>query len=165
MLAGESPSSSETETIIPDIATLCSTPDTWDSGRNDNTPSTASTIAVGAMAKTHNFCNPMTSDRLNDEDWVKFTVQKNKLYLIQSLPQAPMTASVLELYAANGTTLITSFRPTEFGQASLFSWTSDRNGQIYLRLRHVDGRVAGNIAAYKMSVNLVSPIFLPLVNK
>ena len=159
------PSSAETETTIPDIATLCSTPDTWDSGRNDNTPSTASTIAVGAMAKTHNFCNPMTSDRLNDEDWVKFTVQKNKLYLIQSLPQAPMTASVLELYAANGTTLITSFRPTEFGQASLFSWTSDRNGQIYLRLRHVDGRVAGNIAAYKMSVNLVSPIFLPLVNK
>jgi len=159
------PSAAEAVTLIPDIATLCSTPDSWDSGRNDNTPLTASSVSVGAAAKTHNFCNPMSSDRLNDEDWVKFTAQKNKLYLIQSLPQAIMIASILELYAADGTTFITSFTPANFGQVSVLRWLSDRNGQVFLRLRHINGRVAGDIVAYQLRVTQDNLIFLPLVNK
>lgn len=159
------PSASETDTIIPDIATLCSSPDPLDTGRNDNSPITASSIAVGGTAQTHNFCNPITSDRLNDEDWVKFTVQKNQRYFIQSLPQANMSASILELYALDGTTLITSYHPTEFGKVSLLRWTSDRDGQIFLRIRHIDGRIAGNIVAYQLSVNKEVPVFLPLVHR
>jgi hypothetical protein len=159
------PTVAETKTIIPDIAVLCSSPDIMDTGRNDNSPLTASSITIGGAAKTHNFCNPLTLDRLNDEDWVKFPVQMDKRYFIQSLPQADMSASILELYAVDGTTLITSYNPTEFGQGSFLRWTSDRDGQIYLRIRHIDGRIAGNIVAYQVSVNKEIPVYLPLVHK
>lgn len=157
------PSAAETRTSIPNIATLCSSPDTWDNGSNDNSPSTAPFLAVGSPAQLHNYCNPLTSDRLNDEDWVNFTVQKGQTYMISSFPAAVMTATKLTLYAADGNTEIVTIDPPAFSQPTQLIWTADRNGKVFLRNRHVDGRVAGNVVAYELTVRLVKPLFIPMI--
>jgi hypothetical protein len=43
-------------------------------------------------------------------------------------------------------------------------WTSDRTGQVFLRLRHLDGRVAGNAVSYSLAVRQLTETYLPFVN-
>jgi len=76
-----------------------------------------------------------------------------------------MTASILELYQSDGTTMITAIQPEEFGESSRIIWTSDRDGLVYLRVRHLDGKVAGNIVSYLLNVSKYHPMFFPLINK
>jgi murein DD-endopeptidase MepM/ murein hydrolase activator NlpD len=159
------PASAETSTTIPSASSLCSAPDLSDSGGNDNSPATSTLVEVGSASKTHNFCNPLTPDRLYDEDWVRFNVETGKNYQIQAIAEAEMTAAILELYAANGSTLIASASSTEFGSAVELTWTADRTGKVYLRIRHTDGRVAGNIVSYELSVTDIQSTYLPLVNR
>jgi hypothetical protein len=77
-------------------------------GGDDNSPANASTIDVEKPSKIHNFCNPLSGDRLYDEDWVKFIVEDGETYIMESTPLAKMTGTILELYAIDGTSLISS---------------------------------------------------------
>jgi hypothetical protein len=157
------PQDAETSTIIPDAATLCSTPDAWDNSGNDNTPSSASLVNVDDPPKTHNFCNPLTVDHLGDEDWIIFAVESGVDYLMESTPLSEMTGSILELYAADGTTLITNSQSKIIGENARIILTSDRTDQVYLRIRHLDGNIAGNIVSYNLKVNTFLPIFFPFI--
>ena len=157
------PPDAETSTAIPDPATICSTPDAWDDTGDDNTPNNATVIDVNEPAKIHNFCNPLTSDRLGDEDWVNFNVDTGVDYILESTPLFDITGAVLELYAADGTTLITSAQSNMIGEKARIIWTSDRTGQVYLRVRHLDGNIAGNIVSYELKVNYFLQIFLPFI--
>jgi hypothetical protein len=130
----EFPSNAEASTSIPNIATLCSSPDAWDNSTNDNSPSASSTLNVGSPPQRHNFCNPRTSDRLNDEDWVNFVVQKGQTYMISSLPVEAMTATELTLFASDGRTEITSIEPAAFGQLTQLIWTADRSGNVFCEI-------------------------------
>lgn len=159
------PSSADTRTSIPNALTLCSSPDDWDNGSNDNSPSNAPAINLNELPKSHNFCNPLTGDRLNDEDWVKFNIEIGENYIFQSTPLVNMTASILELYQSDGTTMITAIQPEEFGESSRIIWTADRDGLVYLRSRHLDGKVAGNIVSYLLTVSKYHPMFFPLINR
>jgi hypothetical protein len=159
------PSTAETRTSIPNIATLCSSPDAWDNNTNDNSSSASSPLSLGSPTQRHNFCNPRTLDRLNDEDWVNFTVQKGQTYMISSLPVGVMTATELTLFASDGRTEIVSIEPSAFGQLTQLIWTADRNGKVFLRNRHVDGRVAGNVVAYDLTARIVKPLFFPMIER
>ena len=107
----------------------------------------------------------MATDRLNDDDWVNFEVESGQAYLMESIPTADMTASVLELYASDGTTLLATAQAAELNKNSRIIWTSDRSGIVYLRSRHLDGRIAGNLVTYQLKVNKFLPIFLPFVHR
>ena len=157
------PPDAETSTIIPDAATICSTPDAWDDPGDDNTPNNATVIDVNEPAKIHNFCNPLTNDRLGDEDWVNFNVDTGVDYILESIPLFDNTGAVLELYAADGTTLIKSAQSNMIGEKARIIWTSDRTDQVYLRVRHLDGNIAGNIVSYELKVNYFLQIFLPFI--
>jgi hypothetical protein len=159
------PTSAETITAIPSPAVICSDPDTWDSGGNDNSPGSARPINPDSDPETHNFCNPLAANRLNDEDWVRINVIKGQSYIFRAVPTAGMAAAILELYAANGSTLIASGSANEFGTPTTIQWTSNRNGQIYLRVRHIDGKVAGNVVTYALGIAKVSKMYLPIVNQ
>jgi len=158
------PSSAESTTEIPAASTFCSSPDQWDKSGNDNSPAAATLIELTEPAGIHNFCNPLSSDRLFDEDWVRFEATNGEKYLIESTPLTEMTGTILELYASDGTTLITASQSQSFGEKSRIIWTSDRQGQVYLRARHLDGAIAGNIVSYKLKVNRFLPIFLPFIH-
>jgi hypothetical protein len=167
-LAGNSesyPASAEASTTIPAATTLCSAPDARDSGGGDNSPATAKSVQVGAAPETHNFCNPLASNRLNDIDWVYFSVEKGKVYILQGVPLASSTAVILELYAVNGTTQLAQASAAGFGENVQIAWTSDRTGRVYLRARHLDGRVIGNAVTFQIVVREDYKLFLPVLNR
>ena len=159
------PENPEASTAVPGPATLCSAPDTWDSAGNDNSRENSIRLDLLALPTTHNFCNPLKADRLYDEDWVNFEVENGKAYLMESIPAADMAASIIELYASDGTTLIASSQPDKLNGFSRIIWTSDRSGKVYLRVRHLDGRIAGNIVTYQLKVNNFLPIFMPFIHR
>ena len=159
------PETPESITFIPDAGTICSAPDTWDSSGNDNSPEDSITIDLLSPPKLHNFCNPLTADRLYDEDWVDFEAENGHAYLIESYPLAAMTGTILELYSSDGNTLILSTQSETPNGKSRIIWTSDRSGIVYLRVRHSDGAVAGNIVAYQLKVNKFLPSFMPFIHK
>ena len=82
---------------------------------------------------------------------------------MESTPLAKMTGTILELYAIDGTSLISSAQSSGFGEKSQLFWTADRDDQVYLRVRHVDGKVAGNIVSYQLRINRFIQNFLPII--
>ena len=159
------PQSPETATSIPGPGIICSQPDPWDSSGDDNTSAKASQVVVNASPSMHNFCNPLTTDRLFDEDWVKFSPEPGQAYLIETSPLATMTGSIIELYAPDGMTLLTSAQSEAFNQIARIIWTASEPGDYYLRVRHIDGRVAGNFVSYNLRIIEFIPTFLPIIYK
>lgn len=159
------PTSAEASTAIPAASTLCASPDAFDNGRNDNSPANASLLGIFAPAVTHNFCNPLESDYLFDEDWVQIQVQTGITYFIEAAATAPQSAVLLSLVGADGTSLIAGAAPDRFGGRTLMVWTADRDGVVYLQMQHLDGRVIGSGVTYQVQVRAGYPIFLPLVHK
>jgi hypothetical protein len=157
--------SEEVLTVIPPPQILCSSPDQWDAESHDNSPDQAVMINLDDSSRVHNFCNPLTSDRLDDEDWVSFSVQEGVQYLMQSVPLAGMTASILELYGSDGTTLLASAQPDKFGESSQIIWAAEQNDQMFLRVRHLNWKVSGNDVLYRLSVRKFQEIYLPFLNR
>jgi murein DD-endopeptidase MepM/ murein hydrolase activator NlpD len=155
------PTSPETGTSVPSAAVLCSAPDEWE---DDNVPSNATPTSVGGPAQIHNFCNPKTAARSNDQDWFKFSVEAGKTIVITSIPLSSSVATVLELFDTDGTTLLTSAMPSLFGKTTRLIWTADGDDQVYLRTRHLDGRVIGNSVAYRLSIQ-DTDVYLPIITQ
>jgi len=156
------PSSAETTTTIPSAATLCSVPDSWE---DDNTWTNAATITVNGASQIHNFCNPASPNYLNDEDWLTFPVQAGQSYNIEVVPQTEDTAVILELYAADGTTLLTSDTPLAFGENSSIFWMATENDVVNVRMYHLDGRIIGNGVTYQASVKSGFKLFMAYLVK
>ncbi len=142
----------EATTAIPEADVICSAPDSYDISGNDNTPADASMIFANEASQVHNFCNPLRSDYQNDEDWAKLLVVHDQHYIIQSIPNSLPSATIISLYAQDGTTLLTEAVPSSFGKSTILVWTSDRDALVYLRLQHLDGRVIGNDVGGTISV-------------
>lgn len=155
------PATVETSTFIP--AEVCSSPDNWEM---DNSASTANVISEDEI-QIHNFCNPLDEDGLDDEDWVKYTVQAGKRYLIQTSPMTENAAPVISIYTDNGITLTLRTESSQvlWGQRSFVDWTATANEVLYIRIRHTDGRVAGNSVTYELIATGNYPVFLPVVSR
>jgi hypothetical protein len=159
------PTGAEVTTAIPNANILCSAPDSYDTSGNDNTPATASMIFVDGPAQVHNFCNPLAPNYQNDEDWVGLLVTNQQRYLIHAIAQSPPSATIISLFAENGETLLAEAQPAGFGRNTFLVWTSDRDGLVYLRLRHLDGRVIGNDVGSTFSVKTGTLTFLPIIQR
>jgi hypothetical protein len=161
------PSSAETSTNVPSAAKLCSAPDAWDSSAtvNDNNNSNATSISAGSPPTTHNFCNPKTVDRANDEDWIKFSVENGKFYSIYAYPLSAASGANLDLYAADGTTLISTVSPLNLGSPTTLLWLADRDGQVFIRARHLNGGILGNTIAYDLLVVESGQQYLPVIQR
>jgi murein DD-endopeptidase MepM/ murein hydrolase activator NlpD len=165
---GNSEAYNETQTTIPEADTLCSSPDQYDDftanpALDDNSPAKATTISASGVLRSHNFCNPLSADRLNDEDWHKFSASKGQSFVITTVPQDESTAVVISLYDTNGTTLIKEAKPETFGQRTHMEWTAPKNGVFYIKLHHTDGRVAGNGVVYEVLLAERWKVFLPVM--
>jgi hypothetical protein len=156
------PATAEAITTVPITDVLCATLDEYDAVGDDNSPANASEIVANGDEQWHNFCNPLSPDALNDEDWITITVQTGERYLIQGFPEAAETATVLRLYASDGTTLLAQAAPLRFGEFVTLPWVSDRDDVVYLQVQHLDGRVIGSEVAYRIVVWVGYRIYLPL---
>ncbi len=157
----------QVSTSIPAIATVCASFDDWDGSAtvNDNSPGNAPLLSTSLQ--THNFCNPAASDRLNDVDWIHLPVSEGHLYTVSALPQNPGAAVVIGRYAEDGSTLLQQVVPTGFGTPTIMVWEAAQDGDVYLKLRHLDGAVAGSAVTYQVSyqVDTGSILYLPIINK
>jgi murein DD-endopeptidase MepM/ murein hydrolase activator NlpD len=159
------PSQAETGAAIPPAGALCSVLDPREGSTGDNMPGTAQAVQVGSPPQTHNFCNPLAANRLNDEDWVRFTVQTGQMYILRAEPLHASVGAVLELYAADGTTSLAQGSAAGFGKSAQIKWISDRQGQVYLRVRHLDGRVIGSAVSYQLEVREDYRTYLAFVGR
>ena len=159
------PAEAEATTTIQAANVLCNSLDSYDTSGDDNSPGKASVIYANGASQFHNFCNPLVPGFQNDEDWAQMMVVRGEHYLIHSIANSPPTATVISLYAQDGTSLLAESGPLKFGNNTFLIWTSDRDGLVYLRFRHVDGRVIGKNVASMISVHTGSLIFLPLINR
>ncbi len=157
------PADAEVTTSIPAAEVICFAPDSYDTSGNDNSPVHASVIFPNGASQNHNFCNPLRPDFQNDEDWTKMVIVQGNHYLIKSTVKSLQTATVISLFAEDGTTLLAEAIPSEFGANTVLIWTSDRDGQVYLRMRHVDSRVIGNDVGSSISVKSGMWTYLPSV--
>ena len=157
------PSTAETSTSIPDAGVLCFAPDIYDTSGNDNSPANANVIYADGASQIHNYCNPLSPDYQDDEDWVILNVVTDQHYLVHSLANSPQTATVISLYGQDGTTLLAESVPKIFGTNTYLLWTSDHDGTVYIRFRHVDGRVIGNDVASTAFVRTGVLTFLPMI--
>jgi hypothetical protein len=159
------PVGAEATTSVPVADTLCYSRDSYDTSGNDNSFLNASMIYVDQASQLHNDCNPLSGDFQNDEEWVKFNVNQGEHYFITAHADSLPTGTVLSLYAADATSLLAERTPRTFGVNTFLIWTSDRDALVYLRLRHVDGRVIGTDVSTTLSVKTGNITFLPLVNR
>jgi hypothetical protein len=154
----------EVSTNIPSITSLCSTYDDWDQSALVNDNEYESSTPLNSEWQTHNFCNPTTADRLGDEDWFSFQVEKGQRYVVSVLPLHNSTMVTANLFASDGSTLLADAVPVTFGQSTTLNWLASQDGFIYLKLNHSDRRVAGSAVAYMVMVS--NPlIYFPLINK
>lgn len=159
------PSSAEATTSVPVAGVLCFALDNYDTGGDDNSAAKSSMIYLDGASQVHNYCNPLAADYQNDEDWVRLDVVSSENYLIEGLANSPQSASMISLFAEDGTTLLDEAIPLYFGSSTYLLWTSDRTGPVYIRLRHVDGRVIGNDVGVTLTVRSGILTFLPVIDR
>jgi hypothetical protein len=158
------PNIAEANTAIPDAGVLCFAPDSYDTSGNDNSPTNASVIYANGASQIHNYCNPLSPNYQGDEDWERLDVAFEQHYLILSIADSPQTATVISLFSQDGSTLLAESAPQKFGDNSALVWLSNRNEPVYIRFRHLDGRVIGNDVANTIFVRAGIWTFLPIIN-
>jgi hypothetical protein len=159
------PDTAETRTTVPTANVLCFEFDSYDTSGNDNSPANASLIYTNEASQTHNYCNPLAPDYQSDEDWVKFEVVSGQHYLALSEATSPQAATVISLFAQDGTSLLAETEPHKFGGNTALVWTSDRDGMVYARFQHLDERVIGTEVTNTVSVRTGGWTFLPMLHK
>ena len=120
-------------------------------------------IYADGPSQVHNYCNPLSPNYQNDEDWIKLDITSDIHYLVQSIANTLPTATIISLYAQDGVTLLLESSPQEFGDNTALAWTSDYDGWVYIRIRHLDGRVIGNDVSTTVSVRTGEWTLIPIV--
>lgn len=118
-----------------------------DSEEEDDNFSQAKSVTVGETAKTHNFCPA------SDEDWVKFNVVANKIYVLQTANLAFAADTELHLYGPDGVTVIAQNDDYGYVSASRIVWTPTTSGVYYARVRHVNAVANGPNTQYDFSIS------------
>lgn len=155
------PNSAEAVTQIPPGSVFCASPDDWEL---DNTLSAANPIVPNEADQSHNFCNPLSPDRLHDQDWIEFSARAGFPYFIQAFPSAPESAARLSLYRRDGELLAVAEAP-EIGREVTLTWFSEDSGEFYVKVQHLDSRIAGSGVTYLLRVLEGYHQYLPLIVK
>ncbi|GAB4578134.1 MAG: hypothetical protein Fur0022_08670 [Anaerolineales bacterium] len=145
----------------------CDEPDVWDEGANSDDAFALASVYL--ENQLHNFCD------LGDEDWVQLTLEAGFPYFIATTPIDPSAAVVIELYAADGTTLLEQVYPQDpngnptsgtdtLGLPTLLIFRPPETGTYYVRLVHPVNGVVGSAVRYLLTVNGYQ-LFLPVVGR
>ena len=113
-----------------------------DSTEDDDTADQAKTMAVGAPATSHNFCPA------SDEDWVAFSAEAGKTYVLRTTNLAFAADTLLQLYDSDKTTLIHENDDFNYVSASRIVWEATRTDTYYARIRHVNPVANGPNTSY-----------------
>ena len=126
-----------------------------DAYEGDDSAAAASTIGLGKW-QSHNF------DSLGDQDWLKFTAEVGKTYLLSTSNLGLSADTYLYLYDTTGSTLLVSNDDYGGALASRLEWTAADSGTYYVRIRHWNPNVGGCGTTYNFAVGELREVFLPL---
>jgi hypothetical protein len=130
---------------------------TPDSFEDDDTALTAHLLEVGAP-QTHAICGS------SDMDWDYIQVTHDQTYILQAFSNGPTSWTILELYDADGITLLRQALPPStslIGQGATLCWRAPRDGIFFLRTRHQDPSAAGDETSYILRINTGYCGYLP----
>lgn len=150
------------QTSVPYITELCKDFDLPDTGGHNNNPANATPQSILTTSNFFNFCNPLQTDRYNDEDWFSITLNQNQRAVIYVQPLHESVSIHLELYDADGTTLLAHATSPAYGDSVLLQAQNLPLGSYYLRITHTDGQVIGDNTRYMLSVQTLAT-YLPLI--
>jgi len=146
--ATHTPTRTPTSTATPTrTATPTTVPAGADSFEIDNTCVQAKSISVGGGAQSHTFHVG------NDVDWVRFTAQANKTYIIQVENVGAKADAVLFLHDTCASDPTTSGN-NAFGSTVRLEWDSVKNDDYFIRLQQFDSTFFGADANYTISVSV-----------
>lgn len=155
------PANADLTASVP--SSVCSAGDSWES---DNTYSTARQANGVSTVQIHNFCNPAQgANWMNDQDWIRFTLAAGKTVFVQASSAGNGVASVLRLYASNGTTLLREVLPPGLGQPSQLFWKTTQEAVFYIRVTPLYGRITGDGTSYQIDLLQGYPTFLPTIRR
>ncbi len=126
-------------TFCPDDNDFC--PDAYE---EDDTSDLALDIPPhGIVNQRHNFHDP------GDEDWIRFDGRSETTYFIDIHSLLEEGNIVIELYEADGVTLLAAQDTQGVGKSSM-EWFSPENAPYYVRIRHHDPEAYGESTAYEL---------------
>jgi len=108
----------------------------------DNDCKEAKAIPTNGTIQTHRFI----SDNPKDNDWVKFQVVKGEVYTMTAQGLGSQADPRFSMWASCDTP------PKNFGSTHLLSYTSVKDGFVYLQLEHNLPRYEANQTAYNLTV-------------
>ncbi|MCB0080765.1 MAG: hypothetical protein KDE47_07550, partial [Caldilineaceae bacterium] len=118
-----------------------------DSAEEDDSAQQAKVLAVGQTTAGHNFCPA------SDEDWVKFSAQAGKVYVLRTANLAFAADTLLQLYGTDGTTVISENDDYGYISASRIVWSPTTSGEYYARITHVNPVANGPNTQYDFLIN------------
>ncbi|HEX2053086.1 MAG TPA: Calx-beta domain-containing protein [Actinomycetota bacterium] len=133
--------------LVPAAGNTC--PDTG--FEPDNSVSEARLLRSGAN-ENRAFCVP------GDEDWTALEAMAGRTYQVQTLNLSAGTDTTLELYAADGSTLLDTSFDHEGTPASLLTFTAPESTTYYVRATQSDGG-GGLSFTYQIRIDQQCPDF------
>jgi hypothetical protein len=113
---------------IADVRVAYAQDDCFDVYEPDDNLEQARPFVIGSQ-QSRTFCPT------DNEDWVSFNATAGTFYRITASNLLPTNNAVLELYASDGTTLLTEDDDTAGNRASLLVWQPTETGMVYVRVR------------------------------
>ncbi|MFO7632929.1 MAG: fibronectin type III domain-containing protein [Caldilinea sp.] len=128
-----------------------------DAFENDDLCSRAENIATDGAPQRRTFHYE------GDQDWVRFTAQANKSYVIEVTGVGSRADPVIFLYDTCGSAP-GSFESNAFGNSVRLVWNATRNGAYYIQLRQFDPAAFGANTEYDLRVTLDTTPPSPPIN-
>jgi hypothetical protein len=118
-----------------------------DAYEEDDTCAAATPIATGGAPQQHNF------HVVGDRDWVRFTAQVNKSYIIEIRNLGARADAIVNLHDSCGG-ILQAQGTNAFGPTVRLEWDATRGGDYYLEIQQFDPEKAGSNTEYTVSVML-----------
>ncbi|MBI3957855.1 MAG: fibronectin type III domain-containing protein [Chloroflexi bacterium] len=118
-----------------------------DAQENDDLCSRAKPISTNGVNRRHTFHYE------GDQDWISFTTQANKSYVIEVSGVGNLADPVIFLYD-NCESAPGSFESNAFGNTVRLTWNAAKNGAYFIQLRQFDPVIFGVGTEYDLKITL-----------
>lgn len=138
----------QTPTVTPTATpTPTGLPTGGDGYEDDDECARAGAIATTGSKQSHTFHD------LGDSDWLRFSAQANKTYVIQVENKGAKADAILALFDLCDDPP-NAQDSNSFGSTVTLEWDSTKNGDYYIRIQQFDPTFFGNDVTYEVSVKV-----------
>lgn len=146
--SGVVPDADKANNILSSGTEICyASPDSFE---GDDAAAQATTLGLN-QTQNHNF------NSIGDQDWMKFSAEAGKDYLLSTGNLSDLADTYLYLYDTDGTTLLTANDDGNDTLASSIAWIAPRNGTYYLLVKQWNSNVSGCGTKYDLSIQNACP--------